>query len=356
MIYEPIIKAHQKKFVEAFELSKCSDSEAFEKFANYTELLQHQPDAFSSDMELLDTVSIGGGDDGGIDGIAIKINNYLIKTQDEIDEFLKKGQLEIEIIFIQAKNTKNFDSQELGAFISGIRAFFDKESTYPFNVQVQFWRDLCNYLYSEDVMLQWKVEPIIRCYYVTLGEYREHEQHNDQVRTFKKDMANYCETLIFHFQGAKEFKSIIEQNQNKFKSKLPYIDTMELPGTDEVGNSCVVLCHAKDFVSMINTDDGIIRKTLFNDNVRDFQGDNSINSEIAETIKNVPERFVLFNNGITIVCSSFSQGNRLLEIENPQIVNGCQSSYLLFNASKQKIDLAKISIVVKIISTHCCPV
>ncbi len=352
MIYEPIIKAHQKKFVETFELIKCSDSEAFEKFANYTELLQHQPDAFSSDMELLDTVSIGGGDDGGIDGIAIKINNYLIKTQDEIDEFLKKGLLEIEFIFIQAKNTKNFNSQELGAFISGIRAFFDRESTYPFNNQVQFWRELCSYLYSEDVMLQWKIEPIIRCYYVTLGEYREHEQHNDQVRTFKKDMSNYCENLLFHFQGAKEFKSVIEQNQNKYKSKLPYIDTMELPGTDDVGNSCVVLCHAKDFVSMINTDDGIIRKTLFNDNVRDFQGDNSVNNEIAETIKSLPERFVLFNNGITIVCSSFNQVNRLLEIENPQIVNGCQSSYLLFNASKQKIDLSKISVVVKIISTN----
>ena len=53
MIYEPIIKAHQKKFVESFDLIKCSDSEAFEKFANYTELLQHQPDAFSSDMECL---------------------------------------------------------------------------------------------------------------------------------------------------------------------------------------------------------------------------------------------------------------------------------------------------------------
>ena len=42
MIYEPIIKAHQKKFVESFGLSKCSDSEAFEKFVNYTELLQHR--------------------------------------------------------------------------------------------------------------------------------------------------------------------------------------------------------------------------------------------------------------------------------------------------------------------------
>lgn len=89
--------------------------------------MQHQPDAFSSDMELLDTVSIGGGNDGGIDGIAIKVNNYLIKTQDEIDEFLKKGPLEIELIFIQAKNTKNFDSQELGSFISGVRAFLTQK-------------------------------------------------------------------------------------------------------------------------------------------------------------------------------------------------------------------------------------
>ena len=127
---------------------------------------------------------------------------------------------------------------------------------------------------------------------------------------------------------------------------------MELPGTNEVGNSCVALCGASDFVSMINTDDGIIRKTLFNDNVRDFQGDNSINSEIFNTIKNMPERFVLFNNGVTIVCSSFHQGNRLLEIENPQIVNGCQSSYLLFNAAKENIDISSISLVVKIISTN----
>ena len=112
------------------------------------------------------------------------------------------------------------------------------------------------------------------------------------------------------------------------------------------------MCGASDFVSMINTEDGIIRKTLFNDNVRDFQGDNSINSEIFNTIKNMPERFVLFNNGVTIVCGSFHQGNRLLEIENPQIVNGCQSSYLLFNAAKENIDISSISLVVKIISTN----
>ena len=45
----------------------------------------------------------------------------------------------------------------------------------------------------------------------------------------------------------------------------------------------------------------------------------------------------VFNNGITIVCSSYTPDNRELVIENPQIVNGCQSSYILFNAYKKDL-------------------
>jgi len=33
------------------------------------------------------------------------------------------------------------------------------------------------------------------------------------------------------------------------------------------------------------TEEGVIRKALFEDNVRDFQGDNSVNYEIEETIQ-----------------------------------------------------------------------
>ena len=86
MIYEPIIKAHQKKFKEAYNLINDSEDQIFEKFVNYSELLQHQPDVFSSDLEFLDLVCVGGGQDGGLDGIAIKVNGYFIKSQEEIDE------------------------------------------------------------------------------------------------------------------------------------------------------------------------------------------------------------------------------------------------------------------------------
>lgn len=351
MIYEPIIKAHQKKFVDAFGLTKDTEDTVFEKFVNYSELLQHQPDAFSSDLEFLDSVCVGGGQDGGLDGIAIKVNGFFVKSQEEIDEFLKRGQIEIEFVFIQSKNKKTFESEYISAFINGVRAFFDEESQYPFNDSVLSWRAIKDYLYNEDVMLQWKGAPIVRCYYVTLGEYRQHAEHEDLVRQFRKDMLEICDNVMFTFQGAKEFKSIIDQNQNKFKTVLPLIDTMSLPATEEVGNSCIVLCNAKDYVGLLNTSDGLIRKTLFNDNVRDFQGQNTVNSEIDDTIANNPERFVLFNNGITIVCSSFVQKNRELEIENPQIVNGCQSSYILFNAFNKGCNLEKISLVVKVIAT-----
>lgn len=101
MIYEPIIKAHQKRFAESFDLKNITEDQVFEKFAIYSELLQHQPDAFLSDSELFDLICIGGGGDGGIDGIAIKINNYFIKSIDEVDEFLgASNNIDIELIFI----------------------------------------------------------------------------------------------------------------------------------------------------------------------------------------------------------------------------------------------------------------
>ena len=352
MIYEPIIKAHQKKFKEAYNLVKDSEDQVFEKFVNYSELLQHQPDVFSSDLEFLDLVCVGGGNDAGLDGVAIKVNGFFIKSQEEIDEFLKTGSIDIEFIFIQSKNKKNFESECISSFINGVRAFFDNESQYPFNDNVLFWRNLKDYLYEEDVILQWKGSPMVRCYYVTLGDLRPHIEHEDLIRQFKKDMMDICDNVPFIFQGAKEFKDVIGQNQNKLKASLPFLDTMSLPGTADVGNSCVVLCNAMDYVMLLNTNDGIIRKTLFNDNVRDFQGDNTVNTEIYNTISESPERFVLFNNGITIVCSSFAQKNRELEIEDPQIVNGCQTSYILFNAFKKNCSLDNITVIVKVISTN----
>lgn len=71
---------------------------------------------------------------------------------------------------------------------------------------------------------------------------------------------------------------------------------------------------------------------LFYDNVRDFQGNNPVNHEMDETLKSPAQQFfILMNNGVTIVADSISKTGDTFTIEDYQIVNGCQTSHVLFN-------------------------
>lgn len=351
MTDEPIIQARLKKFAESHNLDFNAKDELFEYFANYSILFQHQPDAFSADFELLDDISVGGGNDGGLDGVAIKVNGFLIKSKDEIDELLKVEDIDIEFIFIQSKNKQKCKSQEILAFHTGIRAFFDSTSSFPFSDVVLFWKNLKDYIYSDDVVCQWKQHPIVRCYYVVQSNVQDDVQRDSIIERFKSDMSTYCDHVEYHLIDLAGFRKILDRNDNRFSVMLPCIDTMELNHADKVENSCIAICKASDFIPIINTAEGIIKKSLFNDNVRDYQGFNSVNTEISRTIVQDPSSFVLFNNGITIVCTSFINNNRRLKIDNPQIVNGCQTSNVIFAAYKEGVDINDVTITIKVIAT-----
>nr|WP_242018680.1 MULTISPECIES: AIPR family protein [unclassified Synechocystis] len=87
---------------------------------------------------------------------------------------------------------------------------------------------------------------------------------------------------------------------------------------------------------------------IFYDNVRDFQGDNEVNTEISNTIQSsFQDLFVLLNNGITIVAEHASQISSKLTIEGFQVVNGCQTCHVLYNNKNLIND--KIYISLKII-------
>ena len=59
---------------------------------------------------------------------------------------------------------------------------------------------------------------------------------------------------------------------------------------------------ASTFLSLVSNEDGVIKSILY-DNIRDFQGENDINREIAATLSSSDsDKFVILNNGITIIC------------------------------------------------------
>lgn len=77
-----------------------------------------------------------------------------------------------------------------------------------------------------------------------------------------------------------------------------------------------------DYRDMTGDLDGIYEK-----NVRRFLGGRGkVNRGMQETLRDRPERFGLYNNGITIVASDWEEKDGKVELAAPYIVNGCQTS------------------------------
>jgi hypothetical protein len=90
---------------------------------------------------------------------------------------------------------------------------------------------------------------------------------------------------------------------------------------------------------------------IFSRNIRGFKGENTVNRDIASTLKDLPEDFWYFNNGITIVCDAAKhvneKGLNFIRIKNAQIINGQQTTRVLAshegNHAKILVKLIEIS-------------
>ena len=105
-----ILKNHLKKFVTENGLDFLNESDQFERFVNYSVLVN----AVVSTIDL-DEITTDSGEDG-IDGIAIIVNEKIIISVEEAVQIFSQQNRnnDVEIVFIQAKTSENFD---LGDFL-----------------------------------------------------------------------------------------------------------------------------------------------------------------------------------------------------------------------------------------------
>jgi len=91
---------------------------------------------------------------------------------------------------------------------------------------------------------------------------------------------------------------------------------------------------------------------LLEQNVRSFlQFTGKINKGIRDTIRNKPQMFLAFNNGIAATADHIeldTENRYIKNIKNLQIVNGGQTTASIFNtARKEKVDISQIFVQVK---------
>ena len=354
MNYTPIIISKLNAFKKNFGLEQMDNNPAFELFINNLILRMYQPEAFSAVNALFDQICVGGQEDTGIDGLAIKVNGVFVSTKEDVDNIIKNNpRINIDFIFVQSKNKANLDSGEFGKYMSGVVDFLSEQQVEPHNDKIADWLSLKSYLCCEDILVHWENSPNIKLYYAYLGEWQDDEHiiaKYERAKATIQDVGLYGDISI-KYLDCYGIKKICDDAENQFRKAITIVDSFELNEAPDVKSSRVLLCSAADFVNLLLDDDGELRRTLFKDNVRDYQGATEINEEILNTLKGEPHNFCLLNNGITIVCKSMMPGNRKISIENPQIVNGCQTCNAIYKSYKEGADLGLVSLIVKLIAT-----
>jgi AIPR protein len=95
----------------------------------------------------------------------------------------------------------------------------------------------------------------------------------------------------------------------------------------------VALVKLEDYFSFIRSPEGQLRESIFEENVRGYEGNTNINKGISSSLRATddPVDFWWLNNGVTIIGTRVSYAHKTAAIEDPQVVNGLQTSRALFN-------------------------
>jgi hypothetical protein len=327
---------------------KLDESTLFEYFADYCVVSS----VYEEEFDAAD-VHVGGVDDLGLDGLGIVVNGVLIDTVDEAQDLLGiNGFLDVKFIFVQGKTSSSFSAEQIMTFFDGVDEFFAETSTLPLNDRVKAAREIMTWIYDNSVRFK-KQKPVVELSFVTTGQWTNdvHIVGKVEKRLNTIRATGLFSEVRFGAMGADEVQRAYQQSKNNVTVEFSFANKVLLPEISGVTEAYFGVLPGKEYLALITDPAGNIRKPLFYDNVRDFQGNNPVNMEIAETLKEPggQQRFAVLNNGVTVVTRSLKTTGNKFEISDYQIVNGCQTSHVLFGAREDLGD--EIFVPLKVIAT-----
>lgn len=346
---DKILESLARDFAAEHVLTDLNEPCVFEHLVNFCVLSKYTTDEI--DLNLVHT---GGDGDPSIDGIGIIINGHIICDPEELDGIKRMTpRMEIDFVFIQSKTSSDFDSGEILKFISGVREFLDAS---PKGLPSSTYR---NQLEIRDTVIGMLASthrnPTCNLYYVTTGQWKENAQLIGRIDRAKQDIisTNMFASVNFFPIDSLKLQSLHRQLRNKTECTVEFPKRTSLPPIENVDEAYIGVMSCKEYLKLITDDDGDIRRQIFYENVRDFLGDNTINTEIESTVldSQTRQRFALLNNGVTIIARAATvRGDKIL-ISDYQVVNGCQTSNVLFRC-REVFSLDDASLPVRLIVTE----
>lgn len=307
--------------------TSLSDSKLFEIFTAEQVLKD-----FDLSYEELERGITGGSNDGGVDSIYAFVNGNLVV--EDTDPAAYRKDITLRLFLIQSKTSASFSSNALDKFDAFTRELLDLGR--PLDDLASVYDAVVLSAIGSFRRLYVDLSPrfpslVITYVYASQGDdvHANVRQKADSLRQTVLGLFPRC-TFDFQFVGAAQLLELARRGPaTSFDLKL--VETPTSAGKDgKVGYLCLV--RLGDYFDFITTSSRSLNKNMFEANVRDYQGQTEVNEAIAMTLTGQPtEDFWWLNNGVTVLASKGSIVGKTLTIQDPQIVNGLQTSTEIFN-------------------------
>lgn len=347
-----ILKSNLEEFVTSFGYENEPTDKAFEKFVNFSALSNEFSQKSIGTFEI-DQVSVGGNGDIGLDGVAIIANGDLIFSKEQVDDLIDiNGYLEVEFVITQSKMASHFNGADIGNFIFGVDDLFselvdDREHHPRRNEDILEIIELLKYIFDKSAKMD-RGLPRLSLYYVTTGAWDNTNQ--DLISRFESgkrqlEKMRLFSQVIYKPLGADEITNFYRETKSKESAEISFsnkITLAEISGIKEGYFGVIPFSEYKKLI--IDENDNL--KNVFYDNIRSYQGHNLVNKDIDKTLKDGKfDLFTVMNNGVTVLAKSLTPAGNRFSLKDYQIVNGCQTSHVLyFNRNLSGIDALQIPI------------
>lgn len=302
----------------------ASKNEFFEIFVAEQTLKDHD-----LGYDELEAGIVDGSHDGGIDAMYVLVNGEM--AQEDFDFSSLKKNVLIETVLIQAKLSDGFGESAIEKMTATTEDIFDLGKDLDslhgvynegLRAAAENFRRVYKGLASKFPTLRF------RCVYATRGsEVHANVRRKSEILGEKVQAAFSHADFTFDFLGASHLLALARRHAPA--SHELALAEVPISSAGEVGYICLV--RLRDFDNFIRDEDGLLRRNLFEANVRDYQGSTAVNEEIAQSLRTKGgEDFWWLNNGVTIVAAKATQSGKALTLEDPQIVNGLQTSTEVF--------------------------
>lgn len=276
-----------------------------------------------------------GPDDGGIDAIYIKdreVHLFSFTYTDNVDN-----------------SDKNYPGNDIDKIIVTTSQILSKQ------LNTGLYNDAIKDKYGEILAEFDKGKTTTKLYLVS------NKKH--PVDSEKKKLASQLSQFRFieirYFDLNDLVGLLLENRTNKIDGDLNFIDKQHFEKSDGNIKTIIGVMPAIDLINIISDKEKktIPNEAIFNDNIRVYKPQHSINKSIKEAALSENNfQFFYLNNGITILCEECDytphQRAPKLHLKNLQIINGGQTSHSLFEVYKKSPDkLNNIELLIRICVT-----